>query len=73
MAEAPSEESAAGRASLGELRDKIFAYLADHPDGTKLLELEEEFGVARIRIAKVIRELMDDNLVAKRELLYYAI
>ena len=73
MAEVPSEESAAGGAPFGELRDRIFVYLADHPDGTKLPELEEEFGVARILIARVIRELMDDNLVTKRELLYYAI
>ena len=30
---------------LTELRDRIFAYLANHPDGTKLVEMEEEFGI----------------------------
>ena len=57
----------------GKLRDRVFAYLADHPDGTKLVELEGEFGLARIQIAKVIRELMDDNKVEKHNLLYFAI
>lgn len=58
---------------VGELRDKVFAYLADHPDGTKLVELEEEFGVSRIQMARVVRALMDNNKVEKRELLYFAI
>lgn len=73
---APSKKVAASpveEVPVGELRDRVFAYLADHPDGTKLVELEEEFGVARIQIAKVIRALMDDNKVEKRDLLYFAI
>ena len=59
--------------AIGELRDRVFAYLANHPDGVRLIELEEEFGVARIQIARVTRALMDDNKVEKRELLYFAI
>ena len=59
--------------AIGELRDRIFAYLADHPDGTKLAELEAEFGVSRIEMARVVRALMDNNKVEKRELLYFAI
>ena len=59
--------------SVGELRDRVFAYLADHPDGTKLTELEEEFGLARIQIARIVRALIDDNKVEKRDLLYFAI
>jgi len=58
---------------VGELRDRVFAYLADHPDGTKLAELEAEFGVSRIEMARVVRALMDNNKVEKRELLYFAI
>jgi len=61
------------KSMAGELRDRVFAYLADHPDGTKLTELEEEFSLARIQIAKIIRELIDDNKVEKRDLLYFAI
>jgi len=58
---------------VGALRDRAFAYLADHPDGTKLAELETEFGVSRIEMARVVRALMDNNKVEKRELLYFAI
>ncbi len=65
--EVPAEEA------VGELRDRVFAYLANHPDGTKLVELGEGFSLARIQVAKVIRELMDDNKVEKRDLLYFAI
>lgn len=57
----------------GELCDEVFAYLANHPDGTKLTELEEEFNLARIQIAKILRALMDNNKVEKRGLLYFAI
>lgn len=56
-----------------ELRDEVFAYLANHPDGTKLTELEEEFRLARIQIARILRVLMDNNKVEKRDLLYFAI
>lgn len=59
--------------AIDELRDRIFAYLADHPDGTKLAELESEFGVSRIEMARVVRALMDDNKAEKRELFYFAI
>jgi len=59
--------------AIGELRDRVFAYLADHPDGTKLAKLEAEFGVSRIEMARVVRALMDDNKTEKRELLYFTI
>ncbi len=72
-AEMPAEEAVVEAAPAGELRYRVFSYLADHPDGTKLVELEEEFGVARIQIARVIRELIDNNKVEKRNLLYFAI
>jgi ElaB/YqjD/DUF883 family membrane-anchored ribosome-binding protein len=58
---------------VGALRDRVFAYLADHPDGTRLAEMETEFGVSRIEMARVVRALMDNNKVEKRELLYFAI
>jgi len=58
---------------VSELRDRVFAYLTDHPDGTKLVELEAEFGVSRIEMARVVRALIDNNKVEKRELLYFAI
>ena len=74
---APAKKRAAPavveKTSVGELHDRVFAYLANHPNGTKLTELEEEFGVARSQMARVARELMDSNKVEKRDLLYFAI
>jgi hypothetical protein len=67
------EEAAEITPKTAALRDQVFEYLANHPDGTKLTELEEEFGVARIQLAKVVRSLMDENKVEKRDLLYFAI
>ena len=67
------EESVAEETLAVELRDRIFAYLANHPNGTKLVEMEEEFGIARIQVAGVVRALIDDNKVEKRNLLYFAI
>ena len=55
------------------LRGHIFGYLADHPDGTRISELEQEFGLARIHIARAIRSLMDENKVEKRGFLYFAV
>ena len=85
---APPTETAAGGAGDGaaaargvaemtqefaELCNRVFAYLADHPDGTRLMELEHEFHVARIQMARVVKSLMDGNKVEKRDLLYFAV
>jgi len=68
-----TEESVAEEALATDLRGRVFAYLANHPDGTKLVEMEEEFGIARIQVAGIVRALIDDNKVEKRNLLYFAI
>ena len=78
--ETPDEEEAGAEGESVErtpetidLGDQVLAYLADHPDGTRMTELEEKFGVARIQMAKLLRELMDDNIAEKRDMLYFAI
>ena len=68
-----AEEAAEITPETAALREQVFEYLANHPDGTKLVELAEKFGVARIQIAKVVRNLMDENKVEKRDLLYFAV
>jgi hypothetical protein len=80
VAPPPTEEEALARAEVAEvtpemakLRDRVFSYLADHPDGTRMTELAGEFGLARIQMARVIRSLIDENKVEKRDLLYFAI
>jgi len=75
-----AEEEAVAHAQVAEvtpeitaIRDRVFEYLANHPDGTRLAELEEEFGLARVQMARVVRNLIDENKVEKRDLLYFAI
>ena len=77
---APDEEEAVAEGESVErvpgmidLSDHVIAYLADHPDGTRMTGLEEEFGVARIQIAKLLKELMGENKAEKRDMLYFAI
>jgi uncharacterized protein YukE len=73
----PIEEIAEGATEItpetAALREQVFEYLANHPDGTRLVGLAEEFGIARIQIAKVVRKLQDENKVEKRDLLYFAV
>jgi hypothetical protein len=59
--------------STATIRDQVFQYLADHPDGARMTELEAEFGMARIHMATLLRSLQDDNKVEKRDLFYFAI
>jgi len=78
--EAPDEEEAVAEGKSVEkmpettaLNDQVLAYLADHLDGTRMTELEEKFGVARIKMARLLKELMDENKAEKRDMLYFAI
>jgi len=72
-AEEMAEEAAEITPEIGDIRDRAFEYLANHPDGTRLVEMEQEFGLARIKIARVLRNLIDENKVEKRDMLYFAI
>lgn len=58
---------------LADIRDRVFEYLANHPDGTKMTELEQAFGLARVQMAKLLKNLMAENKVRKQDLLYLAI
>jgi len=66
-------EPAAVTPEIVELQGRVFEYLADHPDGTRMVELEREFDIARIQMARVIRGLIDNGKAEKRDLLYFAI
>lgn len=61
---------ARGPASLG---NRLFAFLASHPDGARLRELEEEFRLPRFQAAGAVRDLIDGGKVEKRGLLYFAV
>jgi len=75
-----TEEEAVARAEaaevtpqVAEFQRRVFEYLADHPDGTRMVELEREFGMARIQMARILKNLISDSKVEKRDLLYFAI
>ena len=55
-----------------DLSERVLSHLADHPDGARMVELEAEFGVARIQMARVLNSLMDEGKVEKRDMLYFA-
>ena len=67
------EEAAEITPEIADIRDRVIEYLANHPDGTRLVELEQEFGLARIKMARVLGNLIDENKVEKRDMLYFAI
>jgi len=77
--EVPEEEAVARAEAIevtpevAELQRRVFEYLADHPDGTRMVVLEREFGIARIQMARILKNLISDNKVEKRNLLYFAI
>ena len=60
-------------APLKEIIDQVFTYLAKHPDGTRLTELEEEFGLSRIQAVKALHAMADAHKIEKRDQLYFAI
>ena len=74
---APSPPAAEKTAELtpepANLNDRACEYLAKHPDGTKMTELEQEFGLTRFQMTRVLKNLMDEDKVEKRELLYFTI
>jgi len=58
---------------IATLQHRVFEYLADHPDGTRMVELEQEFGLARSQMTRILENLIDDNKVEKHDQLYFAI
>ena len=55
-----------------EIRERVLAYLVEHPEGLRLADLEEYFGMARIQMARMLRKMIDENKVRKEDLLYFA-
>lgn len=75
---AASEEDAIARqqkssAAMSTLRGQVFDYLASHPSGTRLDDLGREYHLGRFQIDKVVKELIKEGKVEKRDRLYFAI
>ena len=80
LTEEGPEEEAVEWAEVGEvtaefasLTDRVFQRLANHPDGTRLTELEQEFQLNRFLSGRAIRHLIDEGKVEKRDRLYFAV
>lgn len=69
--EATAPAAPAGDESL-TLRDRIFARLADYPDGVPLVQIEREFGLRRLAASRLVRSLIEDGKAQKRERRYFA-
>jgi len=48
-----------------DVDERLLAYLAQHADGVKLVELEPEFGLSRPQLGKHLRSLVDSGKVVK--------
>jgi len=48
-----------------DVDDRLLAYLAQHAEGAKLVELEPEFGLSRPQLGKHLRNLVDSGKVVK--------
>ncbi|MDP2727667.1 MAG: hypothetical protein Q8P59_09000 [Dehalococcoidia bacterium] len=69
----PVQETVEETAEFVALRNRVFKYLANRPDGARLVEMESEMGASRFQMSRALRSLMDENKVEKRDLLYFAI
>ena len=70
---AAAPEPADTAPETSSLTERTLAYLTNYPDGARMTELEAEFGVARIQMAKTLRKLMDEEKVEKRDMAYFTL
>jgi len=54
------------------LRSRVFWFLADDPNGVRLVEIERRFRLSRLEASRVVKSLIGDGKVKKRERFYYA-
>ncbi len=55
----------AAKSPAKDVADRLLAYLAQHADGVKLVELEPEFGLSRPQLGKHLRGLVDSGKIVK--------
>jgi hypothetical protein len=56
----------------GALQDRVFGYLADHPDGVRLVAIEQEFRLNRLESNRVVRFLIEEGKAEKQGRVYFA-
>ena len=52
--------------------ERVFTYLAEHPDGARVRELEEALGVPRSQLEEALHSLMEEGKVRRERGLYFA-
>lgn len=65
------EEAAEKAFTGGELKVKVLALIEESSSGIGLKQLGSKLGVAYIRLARPIKELLDEGKVVKRDSLYF--
>lgn len=56
---------------LASIGARLVERLANHPEGQRLIQLEQEFGLNRFQAARIMRYLIDTGRVEKRGLSYF--
>jgi uncharacterized protein YicC (UPF0701 family) len=54
-----------------DLSAKIMSFINAHPGGARVVEMEESFGVARIKLALMAKKLLEEKRISKSENMYY--
>jgi hypothetical protein len=65
VAAQPEPAPPAVKSPAEDVSDRLLAYLAQHAEGVKLVELEPEFGLSRPQLGKHLRNLVDSGKVVK--------
>ncbi len=80
-AEEEAEEAETGEApaetlepdqEFAALRERVVSLLADHPDGVRLVEIEQQFGLNRFESQRVVNSLIEEGKARRRDRLYFA-
>ena len=71
----PAAQREKPKAAGGVSANAVLDYLASHPDGVKMTELESRLGSSRIVMARLMKDLMASNRVRKdeRQRLYFKV
>ena len=71
-APAPSTAASGKAPRVASLRDRVFQFLAGHPDGTPLTGLEQELSASRFQMTQTLHKLTEQGKVEKRGSRYFA-
>lgn len=65
-----SEEPSELMGAEEEIKGRIHAYVNSHPEGIKLIAIESQFSIPRIRAGNLTKALIDEGKIAKEGKLY---